>query len=207
MDDVEECSQAIHFVQFARQGRGQIEAEAIHVHFQHPVAQAVHDQLQHARMLHVQRVAGAGVVHVVARIVGNQAVVGAVVDALQRKRRAEMVALRGMVVDDVENHFQSRRVQGLDHGFEFVDGVGRADSAARAQESQSSCIPSSCAVRAPPVAGRRRKLCTGISSIEVTPEPGEVVDDRRSRQTRHRSRAGGPGHQGWHMVKPLTWSS
>ena len=33
MDDVEERRQAIHIVQFARQGGRQIEAEAVHVHF------------------------------------------------------------------------------------------------------------------------------------------------------------------------------
>ena len=35
--------------QFAGQGAGQIEAEAVDVHLDDPVAQAVHDQLQHAR--------------------------------------------------------------------------------------------------------------------------------------------------------------
>ena len=32
-----------------------------------------------------------------------------------------MVALRGVVVDDVEDDFNSGLVQGADHGFEFVD--------------------------------------------------------------------------------------
>ena len=55
-------------VQLAGQRAGQVEAEAVDVHLQHPVAQAVHDQLQHARVLHVERVAAAGEVHVVARV-------------------------------------------------------------------------------------------------------------------------------------------
>ena len=62
--------QPIDVVQLAREGAGQVEAEAVDVHLEHPVAQAVHDQLQHLRTLHVERVAAAGEVDVVARIVG-----------------------------------------------------------------------------------------------------------------------------------------
>ena len=58
--------QPIDLVQLAGQRRRQVEAEAVDVHLQHPVAQAVHDQLDRARVQHVQGVAGAGVVHVVA---------------------------------------------------------------------------------------------------------------------------------------------
>ena len=61
--------------------RREIEAEAVDVHLLDPVAQRIHDELQHARVPHVQRVAAAGVVHVVARVVGDQPVVDRVVDA------------------------------------------------------------------------------------------------------------------------------
>ena len=40
----------VHLVQLAGQRAGQIEAEAVDVHLVHPVAQAVHDQLQDARV-------------------------------------------------------------------------------------------------------------------------------------------------------------
>ena len=70
MDDVEEGAQPVDLVQLAGQRAGQIEAEPVDVHLRDPVAQAVHDELQHARMLHVERVAAAGEVHVVARVVG-----------------------------------------------------------------------------------------------------------------------------------------
>ena len=40
----------IDLVQLAGQRAREIEAEAVDVHLQHPVAQAVHDQLQHARV-------------------------------------------------------------------------------------------------------------------------------------------------------------
>jgi hypothetical protein len=65
MDDVEERAQPIDVVS-SRAARGQVEAEAVDVHLLDPVAQAVHDELQRARVRHVQRVAAARVVHVVA---------------------------------------------------------------------------------------------------------------------------------------------
>jgi hypothetical protein len=80
-DHVEERRQAIHVVELARQRRCEVEAEAVDVALDHPVAQRVHDQPQHGRLDRVERVAGAGEVHVVARVVRHQAVVGGVVDA------------------------------------------------------------------------------------------------------------------------------
>ena len=54
-------------------------------------------------MLHVQRVSGAGVIHVIAGIVRDEAIVGAVIDAFQRECGAELIAFRRMVIDDVKN--------------------------------------------------------------------------------------------------------
>ena len=89
-DGVEEGAQPVHLVQLARQRGGEVEAKPVHVHVQHPVAQAVHDQLQHARLAHVERVAAARVVLVVARILGRQPVVGRVVDAAQAQASGPM---------------------------------------------------------------------------------------------------------------------
>ena len=50
VDDVEERAQPVDLVQLAGQGARQVEAEAVDVHLHHPVAQAVHDELQHARV-------------------------------------------------------------------------------------------------------------------------------------------------------------
>ena len=119
MDDVEERREPVDVVQLARQRRRQIEAEAVDVHLGDPVAQAVHDELQHLRMAHVQAVAGAGVVHVVARLVGHQPVVGGIVDAAEAQHRAQVVALGGVVVDHVEDHLDARAVQRLHHRLEF----------------------------------------------------------------------------------------
>ena len=76
MNDVEERCQPVDFVQLTRQRRGQIEAETVYMHIVDPVTQAVHDKLQHLRVAHVEAVAGAGVVEVIAPVVGHEPVVG-----------------------------------------------------------------------------------------------------------------------------------
>ena len=105
--------------------RGEIEAEAVDVKHLDPVAQRVHHHLQHARMGELQRVAGAGVVLVEARLVGDEPVVGGVVDAAIAQRRAEMIAFGGVVVDHVEDDLDAGAVQLGDGGAERVlDVVG-----------------------------------------------------------------------------------
>ena len=104
MDDVEEGREPVDLVELARERRGEVEAEAVDVALDHEVAERVHDQPQHRRVHRVERVAGARVVHVEARVAGDRAVVGEVVDPLEGEHRPEVVALRGVVVDDVEDH-------------------------------------------------------------------------------------------------------
>ena len=125
VDDVEERAQPVDVGQLARQRRGQVEAEAVDVHLLDPVAQAVHDELERARMGHVQRVAAAGVVHVVAAGLGRQPVVRGVVDAAEGERGPQVVALGRVVVDDVEDDLDALVVEGLDHRLELADvGAG-----------------------------------------------------------------------------------
>ena len=87
----------------------------------------------------VERVARAGEVHVVARVLGREPVVALVVDALEAQHRAQVVALGGVVVDHVEDHLDARAVQRLDHALELahllpalagggVGGVGREEA-------------------------------------------------------------------------------
>src|ERR1019366_5629962 len=117
--DVEEGAQPIDLEELARQRAGEIEAEAIDVHFGDPVAQTVHDELEYARMLHVERVATAGEVRVIAWILG-QTVVRGIVDAAERKRRTERASLGRMIVNDIENDFDAGGVQSADHHFELL---------------------------------------------------------------------------------------
>src|SRR5581483_8063779 len=141
MNDVEKRAQAVDLMQFSRKRGGKIEPETIDVHLQHPITQAVHDELQHTRMAHVQCVAGSGVIHVVARIVRNQAVVRSVIDATKRKRRPQVIAFSSVVVDHIENHFNACRVQALYHGLEFVDAVACAIAWLRRKESDRVVTP------------------------------------------------------------------
>ena len=80
-----------------------------------------------------------GVVHVVARLVADQAVVGGVVDAAEAQRRAQLIAFGGVVVDHVENHLDAGAVQRLHHGLELADLLAaiarRANSAHPARRS------------------------------------------------------------------------
>ena len=87
-------------------------------------------------MHHVQGISAASVIHVVAPIVGHEAVVGGVVRAAKTQGRPHVIALAGMVVNDVENYLQARRVKPLHHLLEFghllaqnaaarVGGMGR----------------------------------------------------------------------------------
>ncbi|CAM5589026.1 hypothetical protein SGLAM104S_04776 [Streptomyces glaucescens] len=69
LDQVEERRQPVDLVELPGQGRGEVEAEAVDVHLGDPVPQRVHDQLEHVRGAHQQRVAGARGVHVVAGVV------------------------------------------------------------------------------------------------------------------------------------------
>ncbi len=72
-------------------------------------------------MAHVQGVPGARVVHVVLRLVLHQPVVRLVVDALEAQRRAEVVALRRVVVDHVEDDLDAGLVHRLHHRLELLD--------------------------------------------------------------------------------------
>ena len=145
VDRVEERRQAVDVVELARQGAGQVEAEPVDVALDDPVAQRVHDQPQRARVDDVERVAGAREVHVEALVVGDEAVVGLVVDALEAEHRAQVVALGGVVVDHVEDHLDALAVQGLDHPLELADllagGACRGVAGVRREEADRAVAP------------------------------------------------------------------
>ena len=121
VDRVEERRQAVDVVELAGQRRGQVEAEAVDVALDDEVAQRVHD---HAAAplgwTGFSELPVPGEVHVVARVVGHQPVVGGVVGALERQHRPQVVALGGVVVDDVEDHLDAGLVQRLDHALELA---------------------------------------------------------------------------------------
>ena len=173
MDDVEERRQAVDVVELARQRAREVEAEAVDVALDHPVAERVHDQPQDARVDHVEAVARAREVHVEALVLGAEPVVALVVDALEAEHRAEVVALRGVVVDHVEDHLDAGAVQRLDHALELAHLLalvaGRGVGGVRREEADR---------RVAPVVGQP----LGVQEVLV----GDVVDgqelDRRDAQ-------------------------
>ena len=122
LHQVEEGREAVHVVEFAGECGGQVETEAINVHFLHPVPQGIHDQLQGVRVTDVEGVSGARVVHVVVFIAVHQPVVGGVVNAAESNGGAHVVAFGGVVVHHVQDDFDACFVEGTDHVFEFGDG-------------------------------------------------------------------------------------
>ncbi len=115
MNGVEEGGQPAHVVKLAGKGGGKIEAEAIDVHLGHPVAERVHDHLEDGGIADVESVAGAGVVHVVTRIILHKAVVGGVANALPTEHGAQVVAFAGVVIHHVENDLDAGGVESFDH--------------------------------------------------------------------------------------------
>ena len=119
LDDLEEGAGLARLVP-AHEHRCEVEAEAVDVHVGHPVPQAVHDEGHGARVQDVEAVARPGEVQVVAGVVGHEPVVHGVVDAAQRQGGAHLVALAGVVVDDVQDDLEPGAVQGPDHGLELA---------------------------------------------------------------------------------------
>ena len=62
-------------------------------------------------MREIERVAGAGIIDGAALIPSLQPIVAGVVEAAERQRRTGFVALRGVVVHDVEDHLDTGSVQ------------------------------------------------------------------------------------------------
>ena len=110
MDDVEERSQAIDLMKVrGRELPPNRNGNRRHAFPKPNSAKAIHNQLQDAGMLHVQRVSRPRIVHVVALLLGHEAVIGAVIDPLEGKGRAEMIAFGRVVINDVENDFRRDR--------------------------------------------------------------------------------------------------
>ena len=97
---------------------GQVETESVNAHVLRPVAEGIDDQLPDHGCGGVHRVSAPGHVVVVPQIIG-EAVVARVVDAAHGERRALVPALRGVVVDDIEDDLDAGVVEGGDHGLEL----------------------------------------------------------------------------------------
>ena len=122
-DDLEDRREGVEVsLAHPAEDAGQIEAEAVDVHVGDPGAQRVDDQPRRLGVGRVQAVAGPGEVEVVARV-RHQPVVGGVVDAAEAEGRSGVVALAGVVVDDVQDHLEAGGVQRLHHALELAHGA------------------------------------------------------------------------------------
>ncbi len=74
-------------------------------------------------MRDVEGIARARIVDVIPLVLWIEAVIGGVVDALERQRGAALVALGRMVVDDVEDDLEARVMQARDHFLEFLQSL------------------------------------------------------------------------------------
>ena len=130
----------VEAVRLAGEDGAEIEPEPVDVHLGDPVPQAVGHHLHHARVTEVQRVAGAGVVDVVARLVRHHPVVRRVVDALERQRRPPLVAFRRVVVDDVENDLEAGVVEPRHHLLEFLQAARAVGRVARVGREEADAV-------------------------------------------------------------------
>ncbi len=90
------------------------------MHLLNPVAQAVHHELHGPGVQHVEHVPGSGEIDVLAGILRVQVIVRLVVDSAEGNSRAEVAALAGMIIDDVEDHLDAHAVQCPDHHLELL---------------------------------------------------------------------------------------
>ncbi len=155
------------------------------MHLQHPVPQRVHDQLQRVRVAGVEAVTGSGEVFVEPQVAVEEPVVGGVVDAAEVDCRAQVVALSGVVVDDVEDDLDTGFVKRADHGLELSHrpaGIaGRRVLIVRSEESKCVVAPvvTQAKVEQPVVV---QKLVHWHQFDRGDVERLEVVDDRRMGQ-------------------------
>ena len=106
---------------FATQCHCQIEAEAVDVHFLHPVPQRIEHHAHHLRMTNIQGVACTGEVLILSEIGWIQLVVFAVIQSTPGENRPQLATFCGVVVNHIENDFDSGSVERFHHIPELVD--------------------------------------------------------------------------------------
>jgi len=196
-DGIQEAGVLVVGAGDAGQGGGEVEAEAVDTHFLDPVAQAVHDHAQHIGVAQLERVAGACEVVVIALLTLHQVVVGAVVDAPEAQRRPQVVALGGMVVDDVQDDLDGGVVHLLDKHLEGADPLGPQVFGVRREEAYGVVAP----VVAKPRLDQVAVLHEGVDRQQLDrghAQRAQIVDDGRRRKAgegaAHRLRHLGMAH-------------
>src|SRR5262249_8910354 len=104
LDRLEKLRMRVKAIRAARERGRKIKPEAVHVAALNPITQRIYDHGRYHRMRQVERIAATGEILVVAQIAALEPIVRAVVDPAKAQGSAEMIAFRGMVIDDVEDH-------------------------------------------------------------------------------------------------------
>ncbi len=175
----------------------------------------------------MQRVARAGVVDAVARIVGDQPVVAGIVEAAKRQGRPQFAAFGRVVVDDVEDQLEARRVQAADGDAQLVERAIRQIARLRREEADAVIAP----VVAQALLQQGAVLHEGMDRQQLDrrdAEPVQVVDEDRIAESSegaalvgpqvlaHHAEAAdmglvdhgvGPGNRGRPVVGPVEASS
>ena len=93
----------------------------------------------------IQAISRTRVVHIVLAVIIDQAIISRIVDTPEAQRRSHMVALRRVVIDDVENDFDVIVVESSHHVLELRNsGTGFLGSCivlVRCQESEGVVSP------------------------------------------------------------------
>ena len=116
-------------IRFAAQYRTQIEAESVHMELFHPIAQAVGRPAGYVAADDIQRIAAPRPVFIVS--VAVEPVPKGIVYPPLAKHRPLPVLLGGMVVNHVQNHFDTGFVQRAHGFFQLVFRVGGIDGIRR----------------------------------------------------------------------------
>ena len=158
---IEETAIAVKTMVFSGKGGGKIKAKPVNAHLQHPEAQTVHHHPQHLRVCHIQRVATSCIIDIVARLAGNQTVIGRIIKAAIAQGRTSVIAFRSVVVDHIQNDLDIM-------GVKFADHVAKAKKALRTVVARLGSKEADCVVA--PV----------IAQTPVHQKP--VIDERMNRQ-------------------------
>ena len=147
------------------------------------MAQGIEHELHHPRVARVEGVAAAGAVEIAAPVGGVELVVAGVVDAAERQGRAGVVALGGVVVDDVEPgldpggvQLPDRRLQAAEAALPEVARIrGEVAEGLIAPEVDEALLDQEAVIRE----GLDRQQLQGRDA-----ELDEVLDDRRMGERR-----------------------
>ncbi len=99
------------------------------MHFDYPVAERGQNVVPHHRVVGVNGVACPSVVPVIA-LVAAEHIEDRVIHPAETERGSEFVSLRRVIEDDVQNHFDVRAMEGLDHFPELNGLLARTGPAA-----------------------------------------------------------------------------